>query len=105
GFWLLPAVTILELAWIPILIAVFRLAGTLRGEQDAAARSDVRRALVLFALPPIVAIVAHALSPQAARGAGSPLLTAAQVFWGISLPVLLTYALLKHQLFDIELKV
>jgi hypothetical protein len=88
-----------------VLMALLAL-GLLRAAQrapEAAARRRLTRYVVVLALPALSALLLAALPPTSpSRTALWFGLTAA---WRLALPVLVTFALLRYRLFDIELKV
>ncbi|HEV8360388.1 MAG TPA: histidine kinase N-terminal 7TM domain-containing protein [Candidatus Thermoplasmatota archaeon] len=92
------------LTYIPTAIAVatsLLLARFARARPDADATRESRRYLFALGLAPLFVLVEAAVSP----GLSGPLAQFGGGVFRLGLPVLATYALLRHQLFGIDLKI
>ena len=99
--WALGALPALAL---PLALAALAVLARAVPRGDPALRREALRLLALAPLPAASALALGALGREAALlfGEAGPFVLG---LWRLTVPVLVTYALLRHQLFDIDLKV
>jgi hypothetical protein len=97
---------VVSLTGILLRLALFgvfvRRLAALRGGADAALRMAVRRYLVLMGL---ALLSAFAVAPLAGSPAYEPMRLFLSGSWFVAGAALVTYALMRHQLFDIDLRI
>lgn len=103
GEWISLNSLLVEAAWIPVLVAVAILVRHVLRTEAPAARSATLRFAAVLPLPVLSnALLSLFLTGPAWQNPWAIVLMGA---WRLSLPLLVVYALVRHRLFDLDVKV